>query len=234
MTDMADCRHGRRGRHGRHGRPDRRSRAPAVACTTEQTQLGEGTRWDARRDELLRVDILAGRVYRDRVTPRRPRWSRSGRTTCRGRWVRSRRSTATTAGCWPRGRGSSTWLATARSRTMVDVDGAGVADERRRVRPAGTAVGGHASPTTTIEGGGALVRLDRDGGSSSVLDGLTIPNGMGWSSDEQTMYLIDSGPRTIRPSPSTRVGGAITEERVLVAVPEGSGLAGRHDRRRRR
>ena len=38
-----------------------------VACTTEQTLLGEGVRWDARRGELLRVDILAGRVYRDRV-----------------------------------------------------------------------------------------------------------------------------------------------------------------------
>jgi sugar lactone lactonase YvrE len=39
----------------------------AVACTTEQTVLGEGVRWDARRGELLRVDILAGRVYRDRI-----------------------------------------------------------------------------------------------------------------------------------------------------------------------
>ena len=39
----------------------------AVPCTTEQTILGEGARWDARRDELLRVDIVAGRVYRDRV-----------------------------------------------------------------------------------------------------------------------------------------------------------------------
>jgi sugar lactone lactonase YvrE len=39
----------------------------AVACTAEQSILGEGVRWDARRDELLRVDILAGRVYRDGV-----------------------------------------------------------------------------------------------------------------------------------------------------------------------
>ena len=39
----------------------------AVACTSEQTVLGEGVRWDARRGELLRVDILAGRVHRDRV-----------------------------------------------------------------------------------------------------------------------------------------------------------------------
>ena len=39
----------------------------AVLCSTEQTQLGEGIRWDARRDELLGVDIVAGRVYRGRV-----------------------------------------------------------------------------------------------------------------------------------------------------------------------
>ena len=32
-----------------------------------QAVLGEGLRWDARRDELLAVDILAGRVYRGRV-----------------------------------------------------------------------------------------------------------------------------------------------------------------------
>ena len=36
----------------------------AVACNTEQTQLGEGIRWDDRRGELLAVDILAGRVAR--------------------------------------------------------------------------------------------------------------------------------------------------------------------------
>src|SRR5262245_62212557 len=39
----------------------------AIACTTEQCLLSEGARWDARRSELLRVDILAGRVYRDGV-----------------------------------------------------------------------------------------------------------------------------------------------------------------------
>jgi sugar lactone lactonase YvrE len=39
----------------------------AVACTAEQTRLGEGVRWDDRRSELLRVDILARRVYRDQV-----------------------------------------------------------------------------------------------------------------------------------------------------------------------
>ena len=39
----------------------------AVLCAGEQTVLGEGARWDARRDELIGVDILAGRVYRERI-----------------------------------------------------------------------------------------------------------------------------------------------------------------------
>ena len=39
----------------------------AVRVSTEQSQLGEGIRWDARRSELLAVDIVAGRVYRGRV-----------------------------------------------------------------------------------------------------------------------------------------------------------------------
>jgi sugar lactone lactonase YvrE len=47
--------------------PEPHEAVAAVACTSEQTQLGEGARWDARRDELLRVDILAGRLYQDRV-----------------------------------------------------------------------------------------------------------------------------------------------------------------------
>ena len=47
--------------------PEHEQDAGAVLCSTEQTQLGEGIRWDARRDELLAVDILAGRVYRGRV-----------------------------------------------------------------------------------------------------------------------------------------------------------------------
>src|SRR6187431_2586591 len=39
----------------------------AIACTVEQAMLGEGARWDARRNELLWVDILAGRVHRHRI-----------------------------------------------------------------------------------------------------------------------------------------------------------------------
>jgi hypothetical protein len=39
----------------------------AVACTIHQAVLGEGLRWDARRNAVLAVDVLVGRLYRGRV-----------------------------------------------------------------------------------------------------------------------------------------------------------------------
>ena len=39
----------------------------AVARTTEQCAAWRGCSVDARRSELLRVDLLAGRIYRDKI-----------------------------------------------------------------------------------------------------------------------------------------------------------------------
>ena len=39
---------------------------------------------------------------------------------------------------------------------------------------------------------GALYRIDADGQVATVLEGVTIANGMGWSPDGNTFYLIDS------------------------------------------
>ena len=69
-------------------------------------------------------------------------------------------------------------------------------------------------------GGGALYRLDGAGRTEQVLDGLTIPNGIGWSLDGATMYLVDSGPRVIHAFAFDAARGAVSDARVLVAVPE--------------
>ena len=50
-------------------------------------------------------------------------------------------------------------------------------------------------------GGGALYRLNGDGRIELMLGDLTISNGLGWSPDGGTMYLVDSGPRV--PWPTT-------------------------------
>ena len=53
-----------------------------------------------------------------------------------------------------------------------------------------------------------------------MLDGLTISNGMGWSPDGDTMYLVDSGPRVIHAFAFDGDRGTISDRRVLVTVPE--------------
>jgi sugar lactone lactonase YvrE len=72
-------------------------------------------------------------------------------------------------------------------------------------------------------GGGALYRLDWAGRTELMLDGLTISNGLGWSPDGKTMYLVDSGPRVIHAFAFDGGRGTISEEHVLVALDEEAG-----------
>jgi sugar lactone lactonase YvrE len=72
-------------------------------------------------------------------------------------------------------------------------------------------------------GGGALYRLDWTGRTELMLDGLTISNGLGWSPDGGTMYLVDSGPRVIHAFAFDRDRGTISDERVLVTLDEEAG-----------
>ncbi len=190
----------------------------AIACTTEQTLLGEGARWDDRRDELLRVDILAGRAYRDRCAD-------DGGLVA----VRSYRFPGTVGAMAPID-GDDGWLLAA-GRGFVHL----APDGRRRtlgeVAPPGTRMNdGACDPQGRFwagsladdhdRGGGALYRLDRDGSTHSMLTGLTIPNGLGWNPNGNTMYLADSGPRVIHAFAFDRHRGSISEGRILVTVPE--------------
>ena len=69
-------------------------------------------------------------------------------------------------------------------------------------------------------GGGELYRLDWNGRTELMLDGLTISNGMGWSPDGTTMYLVDSGPRVIHAFAFDGDKGTISDHHVLVTVAE--------------
>ncbi len=75
-------------------------------------------------------------------------------------------------------------------------------------------------------GGGALYRLDRNGPTELMLDGLTISNGLGWSPDGGTMYLADTIPRVIHEFSFDGERGTISDGRVLVTVTEGVGPDG--------
>jgi sugar lactone lactonase YvrE len=191
----------------------------AVASTTEQTLLGEGARWDARRDELLVVDILAGGVFRGRVAD-------DGGLSL----VRSYRVPGTVGAIAPVQNDQGWVLATGRGFAYLSPDGSlrPLADD---VAPAGTRMNDAAcdpqgrfwAGTLADDhhaGGGALYRLDRNGQTELMLDGLTISNGLGWSPDGATMYLVDTGPRVIHAFTFDGEQGTISDGRVLSTVAE--------------
>ena len=65
---------------------------------------------------------------------------------------------------------------------------------------------------------GALYRLDLDGTCATVLTGLTISNGIGWSPDGSTMYLADSGTGRVEAFDFDGGRGTISGRRTLVHV----------------
>jgi sugar lactone lactonase YvrE len=76
-------------------------------------------------------------------------------------------------------------------------------------------------------GAGTLYRLELDGTTSTMLTGLTISNGIGWSPDGATMYLNDSGSGHVYAFDFDGPTGAIGNRRTLVrmdtpgVVPDG-------------
>jgi len=190
----------------------------AVACTTEQTLLGEGARWDARRGELLRVDILAGRVFRDSVDD-------DGSLLP----VRAYVLPGTVGAIAPVERDEGWLLAAGRGFTHLAPDGslrrlAEIAPRATRMNDAACDPQGRFWAGTLADdrrpGGGALYRFDRTGQTELILGDLTISNGLGWSPDGGTMYLADSGTRLIHAFAFDAAPGTISDRRVLVTVPE--------------
>jgi sugar lactone lactonase YvrE len=74
------------------------------------------------------------------------------------------------------------------------------------------------------KGGGSLLRLDPDGLVTCIADGLTVPNGLGWSPDGTTFYFIDSfayGVDAWDYDPDT---AALHNRRRFVDLPASGGL----------
>lgn len=188
----------------------------ATACTSEQNLLGEGVRWDARRDELLRVDILAGRVYRERIADD-------------GALIPVRTyDIGGTVGAIAPIDGDDGWLLAAdRGVAHLSPEGsvrpiAELAPDETRMNDAACDPRGRfwAGTTSHRPGAAGLYRLDVDGRTEQMLDGLTTSNGLGWSADARTMYLADSGPRVVLAFDFDPDEGTITNRRVLIGVAE--------------
>lgn len=75
-------------------------------------------------------------------------------------------------------------------------------------------------------GAGALYRLDPDGTITTMLEGVTESNGLGWSPDGSTMYYIDSGeiPPRVRAFAFDPDSGKLGESRNLIVFPPGKAV----------
>ena len=73
-------------------------------------------------------------------------------------------------------------------------------------------------------GEGALHRLDADWVSTTVLTGLTLPNGLGWSPDDRTFYLVDSVTRSLFAFDFDADSGDISRRRELAFWRESDGI----------
>lgn len=67
-------------------------------------------------------------------------------------------------------------------------------------------------------GAAELYRLERDGQTELMLEGLTISNGLDWSPDGRTMYLTDTGPGVIHAFAFDTERGTMSDGRVLVTI----------------
>jgi sugar lactone lactonase YvrE len=188
-----------------------------IAWSLEPGLLSEGPRWHEERQELLWVDILGRGFHRATLTP--------GGVPDQVRTMALDRHVGAVAPV----AGGGYVLAAGQGFLFVDENGSvselaqpeagnvnvrmndGACDPQGRFW-AGT-MAYDESP-----GAGTLYRLELDGRCSTVLTGLTISNGIGWSPDGGTMYLSDSGTGSVEAFDFDGVTGAISGRRRLVHI----------------
>lgn len=75
-----------------------------------------------------------------------------------------------------------------------------------------------------VPGAGALYRLDSDGRVTTVLENVTISNGLDWSPDERLMYYIDSPELRVDVFDHDPDTGAVENRRPLLDTPAELGV----------
>ncbi|MGK5112870.1 MULTISPECIES: SMP-30/gluconolactonase/LRE family protein [unclassified Geodermatophilus] len=204
-------------------------RLRAVAADLSPARHGEGPRWDADRAELLWVDIAAGLVRRATVaadgtlteTAVHPGGDTVGAVA------------PATAGGWllAAGGGFTHLAGDGTARVLVTLAGEGGTEASGGTRMNDAAcdrAGRFFAGTMAFDqrpGGGTLYRLDVDGTVTTVLDGLTVSNGIGWSPDDRTVYLADSGPGVVHAFDYDVSAGTFANGRVLLEFSGDEGVA---------
>ena len=203
--------------------PARRDQIRVTACTDTVGLFTEGPRWIEDSGELMWVDILGSQLHHARIGSRG--LLESPTTLPIGRHVGAAAPVvgggylvaAGTGFLFADSRGAVRELAQPEAgRTDVRMND-GACDPQGRFW-AGT-MAYDESP-----GAGALYRLELDGTCTTVLTGLTISNGIGWSPEGTAMYLADSGTGTIDAFAFDPTSGDLHDRRTIVRI-DADGIA---------
>ncbi|MDW5287233.1 SMP-30/gluconolactonase/LRE family protein [Formosa sp. PL04] len=74
-----------------------------------------------------------------------------------------------------------------------------------------------------LEGEAKLFKIDSSGNYQTMIDSVTISNGIVWTSDSKIMYYIDTPTSTIQAFDFNNDTGTISNGRVVVQIPESLG-----------
>jgi D-xylonolactonase len=190
-------------------------RIERVADTRAHT--GEGPLWHPSERRLHWVDIPAGLLYRyDPETGENAVAYETDGVPLGGFTIEADGALLLfTHGSMERfvpGTGTTTVVATVDADTRFnDV----IADPEGRVF-AGTMPGADAL--------GDLYRIDRDGSVRAVIEGVAVPNGMGFSGDGSTFYVTESEARRVDAYDYAYTTGAVSNGRPFVETPAGDGV----------
>jgi sugar lactone lactonase YvrE len=181
--------------------------------------LGEGPSWDARSQVLSWVDVLSGTVHV---------------SDAQGRPVAEHHLPGHVGAALPSAAGG--WLVALPDRlAYLAPDGAltdyvalepdlpGNRANDAKCDPSGRAWVGtmnysEANPS------GSLYRVGPGRSVSAALSGVTIANGLAWSTDATTMYFIDTPAHEVRAYPFELATGALGPAAIAVRVDDEDGL----------
>lgn len=195
----------------------------ARPCELGRFDLGEGPFWDGAAQRLSWVDIGRGELWWAGLGPH---GAPQHPTRAFGGPVAATLGVAVpgTSGGWTCGADGAVLL--------LDDEGA-VLDRLELEPPTARMNDGACDPAgrfwvgskahDNAAGAGSLFRVDLDGTVTRVLRGLTIANGLGWSTDGTQMYVTDSAAGAVDAYDYDVDTGDLGSSRPLLRLPAGVG-----------
>ncbi len=186
-------------------------------------ELGEGPVWDDDTASVSWVDIVAGRAFRGRIE------SDDVVVAAAYQFPASVGAAAPTSDGGLLVAAHDRMVAVAPDGTRTESPPLLAATSGLRLNdggidPAGRYVVGTLS-LEGVAGRAALLRIEDSGAATVLRAGLTLSNGIGWSPDGATVYLVDSVPGSLWSAPydvgAGLVGNWWRVPARLVAVPDG-------------